>query len=137
MTDFVHQSEIRTRYVETDQGGRIYHSNFFVWLDICRTEYFLSKGISYEDLEKSGLYIVVKKVECDYFKPALYNQELTIGIKYVKFSNIKLEFKYQILFGDILIAQAYTKLAFTDDAGKLIKIPKEIKQVFDEKHTTN
>lgn len=31
---------IRVRYEETDQMGVVYYANYFVWMEIGRTEYF-------------------------------------------------------------------------------------------------
>jgi acyl-CoA thioester hydrolase len=125
----IFEHKVKTRYYETDQGGRIYHSHYFVWLDITRSEYLAKCGIPYEDFEKLGLYIVVKEVRCDYVNPVFYNQELTILIKDVKVKKITLEFIYEILNDKKLIANAYTKLAVVNREGKLSKLPGNIQKL--------
>ncbi|HAR63973.1 MAG: acyl-CoA thioesterase [Candidatus Margulisiibacteriota bacterium] len=124
--------DVKTRYNETDQGGRIYHSHYFVWFDIARTELFSSLGINYAELEAAGIFIVIKKIECDYIRPAHFNQLLTIKINHVKLNKVKLEFYYQVLHGKIELAKAYTKLAFIDNKGKLLQIPNKIREKITE-----
>ena len=123
--------DIQTRYNETDQGGRIYHSNYFVWFDIARTRFFSSIDIDYAELEKSGIFIVIKKAECEYIRPAHYNQLLTIKINEVKLNRVRLEFFYQVYHEDVEIAKAYTKLAFINNKGKLLTIPDNIRDKID------
>lgn len=119
-------TEIITRYSETDQGGRIYHANYLVWLDVARTDYFRSIGIAYDELERLGYYLVIKNISCDFLSPSHYNECLTIQINKVKLSSVKLEFYYKIFKDNIDIATAYTKLAFVNEKGELIKIPHHV-----------
>ncbi|MGH7536645.1 MAG: acyl-CoA thioesterase, partial [Gemmatimonadales bacterium] len=54
-------SEIRVRvnYSETDQMGVVYHARYLVWLDIARTDHLRLSGMSYRELEASGLRLAV------------------------------------------------------------------------------
>ena len=36
--------QLRVRYAETDQMGVVYHSNFFIWMEIGRVELMRSLG---------------------------------------------------------------------------------------------
>ena len=119
-------THIKTRYHETDQGGRIYHSNYLVWLDIARTEYLAFCGLEYATLEQEGLFIVVKKVECDYLKPALFNQKIGISIIAIEKFQASFAFTYEIFYDKIILSRACTRLVCINDKGKLIKIPEKI-----------
>src|SRR5919205_1225212 len=53
---------VRVNYSETDQMGVVYHARYLVWLDVARTEHLRRSGISYRDLETSGLRLAVGEV---------------------------------------------------------------------------
>jgi acyl-CoA thioester hydrolase len=71
-------TKLRARYQETDRMGVVYHSNYFVWFEIGRTELFRKIGISYPELEKNGYFLVVTEVSCKYKAPATYDDELDV-----------------------------------------------------------
>ena len=121
---------ITVRYNETDKGGRVYHSNYFVWLDMTRTEFLRSLGLSYAKLEDEGIYIVVRKAEIEYFASAEFDKEYTITIDSINLDKIKLDFYYSVTdnINETLIAKAYTKLVIINKIGKPIKIPDHLKE---------
>jgi len=121
---------IKVRYNETDKGGRVYHSNYLVWLDMTRTEFLRSLGVSYAKLEEEGIFIVVRKAEIEYFSSAEFDKEYTITIDSIKIDKIKLDFCYSLKdnINEKLIASAYTKLVIINEIGKPIKIPDHLKE---------
>jgi len=121
---------IKVRYNETDKGGRVYHSNYLVWLDMTRTEFLRSLGVSYANLEDEGIFIVVRKAEIEYFSSAEFDKEYNITIDSIKIDKIKLDFYYSLKDNnsDKLIASAYTKLVVVNKIGKPIKIPDHLKE---------
>jgi len=123
-------TNIRVRYKETDKGGRVYHSNYFVWLDMTRTEFLRSLGISYAKLEEEGIFIVVRKAEMEYLSSAEFDKEYTIRIDSFKTNKIKLDFYYSILdnITEDIIAKAFTQLVIVNKQGKPIKIPNHLKE---------
>ena len=121
---------IKVRYNETDKGGRVYHSNYLVWLDMTRTEFLRSLGISYAKLEEEGIFIVVRKAEIEYFSSAEFDKEYTITIENICLNKIKLDFYYSVKDNnsDKEIAKAFTRLVITNKIGKPIKIPDHLKE---------
>ena len=121
---------IKVRYNETDKGGRVYHSNYLVWLDMTRTEFLRSLGISYAELEDAGIFIVVRKAEIEYFSSAEFDKEYIITIDRLQLDKIKLDFYYSVTdnINETLIAKAYTKLVIINKIGKPIKIPDHLKE---------
>src|SRR5438105_9781767 len=73
------ESILRVRYAETDSMGIVYHSNYLVWMEIGRTEYFRALGFSYRELERDyRLYTPVVEVRCRYLAPARYDDEIVV-----------------------------------------------------------
>ena len=75
---FMTETQIRVRYAETDQMGVVYHSNFFPYFESARAEAIRHFGYTYADMEKMGVVMPVIDVHCRYFRPALYDDLLTI-----------------------------------------------------------
>ncbi|WP_346236634.1 thioesterase family protein [Niabella insulamsoli] len=72
------ETKIRVRYAETDQMGVVYHSHYFQYFEVARAESIRDLGLTYADMEKSGIMMPVAEVNCKYLRPALYDQLLTI-----------------------------------------------------------
>ena len=60
----------RVNYSEIDQMGVVYHARYAVWLDVARTEYLRQAGMSYRELEATGLFLVVGELTMRYHRPA-------------------------------------------------------------------
>ena len=75
---FIHDTQIRVRYAETDQMAVVYHSNYFPWFESSRAEAIRSLGYTYAQLEKEGVIMPVVDVHCRYLRPALYDELLTV-----------------------------------------------------------
>ena len=89
-------TKLRARYQETDRMGIIYHSNYFIWFEIGRTELFGKIRISYPDLEKNGYFLVVTEANCKYKAPATYDNELEILTQLTELKNSILTFDYEV-----------------------------------------
>jgi acyl-CoA thioester hydrolase len=75
---FSSSTQIRVRYAETDQMGVVYHSNYFPYFESARAEAIRELGLTYADMEKSGIVMPVVDVHCRYLRSARYDDLLTI-----------------------------------------------------------
>ena len=57
----ISETLVRVNYSETDQMGVVYHARYLVWLDVARTEHLRRSGMSYRELEASGLRLAVER----------------------------------------------------------------------------
>lgn len=110
-----HQLEIRVRYGETDQMGYVYYGNYAQFFEMGRVEWLRHLGVSYKDMETSGIMLPVLKLETNYLKPAKYDELLTLKTHLKKLPGVKIEFEYE-LFNEKreLLTKAYTSLVFID-----------------------
>ena len=65
----INRLEITARYAETDMMGIIHHSVYAVWFEAARTEFIKMTGISYTQLEKSGIMLPLSELCCKYILP--------------------------------------------------------------------
>lgn len=110
-----HQMKIRVRYAETDQMGVVYHGNYAQYFEIGRVEWLRNKGVSYKELEKSGIMLPVVSLSMNYKRPAFYDEELTIVTRLKYLGGAKIEFDYEILNAQAeLLTTAHAVLVFVD-----------------------
>lgn len=126
-------TSIRVRYEETDQMGVVYHGNYFTWFDIGRTEFFRKLNIVYGQLEEEGILLPVIEANCEYIKPAKYDDEIIICTKLVKLKGVRLEFEYTLYRkkDNTLIAKGRTIHAFVDKNLKPINFKKRYREIWD------
>jgi acyl-CoA thioester hydrolase len=93
----ISRSRLRVRYAETDTMGVVYHSNFLVYFEIGRTDYFRDLGFTYKEMEKEDVYMPVTECFCRYFLPAHYDDELEIRTQFHPLSRLKFKFTYEVI----------------------------------------
>ncbi|MCL2861591.1 MAG: acyl-CoA thioesterase [Firmicutes bacterium] len=116
-------------YYETDAIGIVHHSNFIRWLEEGRLNFFEQMGIFYEDLEKSGIAIILTNVTCDYKKMFKFNEEFEIHIKIKSISHAKFTLSYKIKNKDQVYATAETTHCGVQN-NKLISLKKTLPEIY-------
>lgn len=124
--DFESVMEFRVRFSETDKMGVVHHRNYFSWFEMGRGEQLRTTGFSYRDLEDAGFGFAIIHAECDYKKPALYDDILTLRTRVVHMTRVKVEHEYRLFRGVELLAVGRTVLACLNANGRVVAIPKEI-----------
>ena len=71
-------TKTRVRYSETDQMGVVYHGNYAQYFELGRTEWLRELGVTYKDMENSGIMLPVIMLKSDFKKSAKYDDVLTI-----------------------------------------------------------
>ena len=122
--------QIRVRYSETDQMGIVYHGNYIPYFEIGRVEWLRNLGVSYRQMEESGIMLPVVSLTINYKKPARYDDLLTVITRFKSQTSVKIEFDYEIHNekGELLTT-AYSLLVFVDmKTGKPTLPPDYIKE---------
>jgi acyl-CoA thioester hydrolase len=89
-------TEIRVRYGETDQMGFLYYGNYAQYYEVGRVETIRSLGISYKEMEESGIALPVLELKSKFIKPAYYDDLLTVKTTVSEIPDVRIEFKYEI-----------------------------------------
>ena len=92
-----------------------YYGNYAEYLEVARVELFRTLGISYDEIEKRGIWLPVSEYKIKYLKPAFYDEILEIHTYVKKIPGVKIEFEYEI-YNDSQqkITEASTTLFFLD-----------------------
>src|SRR3954453_13161471 len=96
MTAAVSETLVRVNYSETDQMGVVYHARYLVWLDVARCDYLRHNGMSYRELEETGLRLAVSDVSIKYPQPARYDDLLRIRCWVRALASRKVEVGYDV-----------------------------------------
>lgn len=75
---YTSETTVRVRYAETDQMNVVYHGNYAQYFEVGRVEAIRSLGLSYKDLEESGIIMPVVEWKARFLRPAHYDDLLTV-----------------------------------------------------------
>ncbi len=84
--------KIRIYYKDTDMGGIVYHSNYFDFCEMARSELFFKEKKS---PVINSCHFAIKEINSQFLKPAFLGDILEIGTKVLKigYTSIKLHHK--------------------------------------------
>ena len=121
----------RVIYGDTDQMGVVYYANYLRWFEKGRSEFLRQIRSPYAQIEAGGFHFPVVEVSCRYFKPAHYDNIVTIATQLTSVGRAKLNFDYKITReGDRSpSALGSTKHACVDAAGRITRIPADLAQL--------
>lgn len=120
-----HKINFRVRYAETDQMGYVYYGNYAQYFEMGRVEWLRNKGITYKEMEESGIMLPVLSLNINYHRPAKYDNRLTLSTTLLKMPALKIDFDYQVHNEEgLLLTSGNTTLVFVNmDTMKPIKAP--------------
>lgn len=122
--------QVRVRYAETDQMGYVYYGNYATYFEVARVELLRSIGFSYKKLEEEGIMLPVFEFSIKYFKPAFYDDLLTIKTIIPESPGARIKFLYET-FNEkgILLNKAETTLVFISKAtNRPTAVPDDLKE---------
>jgi acyl-CoA thioester hydrolase len=126
-------ARLRVRYAETDQMGVVYHANYLVWMEVGRVEYCRASGARYRDLEtEAGILMAVVEVNCRYFSPARYDDEVIVRTRIEHANPRMVRFGYELTEaeGGRSLACGFTKHIFCGRDFRAVKLPEKYRPLF-------
>lgn len=121
--------EERVRYSETDQMGVAHNKVYFEWFELGRTEFCRRRGITYQEIEALGFYLVVVEAFCKYRRPLRYDEVFVIRTSLRESTPKKFVFDYELLTKEdrTLVAAGYTIHIVTNLRSEVTPLPEEIR----------
>ena len=107
----VHNCEIRVRYGETDQMGRVHHASYVHYLEIARIEMLRELGHAYSGIEADGLLLPVIDLSIQYKGVVIYDDIITVETKASINGRIRMHFSYRLWCRETLVGEASVQLA--------------------------
>ena len=117
--------------------GVVHHASYIPWLEIGRTELLRASGVSYAELERSGVFLVITSLDARYRRPALYDDLVEVRTRVSAVGRVKIEHAYEVVLAERtgqggkavtagageLLCSAATTLACVDGAGRVRELP--------------
>lgn len=123
---FVNTTSLRVRYAETDQMGVVYNGNYPQYFEVARTEALRSLGLTYREMEETGIILPVRKMEIHFKKPARYDDLIEIETIIRKKPDRQLIFHHRILDAQKeVLTTARLELVFMDRERQRPRLPPE------------
>lgn len=110
---FQSEVSIRVRYAETDKMEYVYYGRYAEYFEIARVEALRSLGITYRELEDSGILLPVLEYHVKFFKPVYYDELITVKTIIPVLPAARIHFEYETFNNDnIKVNSAATSLVF-------------------------
>jgi acyl-CoA thioester hydrolase len=97
--------------------GYVYYGRYAEYFEIARVESLRSLGISYRELEDSGILLPVIDYSVRFFKPVFYDEWIVVKTVIPELPAARITFQYETCNkDDVLLNTASTSLAFISKA---------------------
>ncbi len=120
------------RYAETDQMGIVHHSNYPIWFEAGRTDFFKKAGMAISEIEAIGILLPLSHMECSFKNPAKYDDEIVVKTKIRKMTCVRIEFIYEVVnnMDERVLAAGSTSHAWTYKSLKPLNIEKKLPELY-------
>ncbi|MEJ2502933.1 MAG: thioesterase family protein [Gemmatimonadota bacterium] len=129
------RSTFRVRYAETDQMGLVHHAAYLVWCEIGRTDFIRELGMSYAEIEQSGVYLAVADANLRYGAGARYDDLIRVETWVEHLRSRTLTFGYEIHRVEpepAHLARGTTTLICIDGHGRTRRLPDAVAALFED-----
>ncbi len=109
---------------------RAHHSHYVTWCELGRTAFMRERGISYSELEDSGVLLPVSRMEIEYRKGVGFDHTVHIETRVERVRSRSIAFAYRLLDGSTgeLLATARTELVCTSADGRPRRLPPQVRE---------
>lgn len=123
-----HTHPLRVYYEDTDAGGIVYHANYLKFCERARSEWVRGLGIDQRALKATlGLIIVVRRMEVDFLRPALYDDALTVTTQLRTLGGARIELDQAVLRGTETLFTAAVTLVCVGPDGRALRLPDDLR----------
>ena len=107
---------VRVYWEDTDAGGVVYHASYLRFLERARTEWLRGLGVDQMAFkEATGLAFMVHRMEIDFLRTALLDDELTVSVEVKERRSASILFAQTISRADgAVLIQAQVRAACVD-----------------------
>ena len=116
---------LKVRTYECDSYNHVNNANYLNYLEFARYEFLKDIGFNYNNAINAGYGTYISKIEIEYKKPAVVDDELVIKTIPVKKGAASGTLSQKIWRGEELIIDAKVTWVFVDSKGTPAKIPPE------------
>lgn len=123
---FVHRVCVRPD--EVDSMGVVHHSRYAVYLEEARTELLRAQGLTYRDMEKAGIFLVVAELSIKFRRPARLGDTLLIecGVTRATYVTVAHSYTARMAGSGEVALEAASRLACVGRDSRPTRLPDEL-----------
>lgn len=123
--NLTHRHRLRVIYAQTDRMNVVYYSRYYEFFEAARSAFLRRINFPYEQLEREGIFLPVVESHCRHFRPATYEDLLTIETHLEDEPKVKIQLSYKVYKDGIErpIAEGYTIHSFVNSDLKPVEVP--------------
>lgn len=96
-TEAAYRLELEVRDYECDMEGIVNHAVYLNYLEHTRHAFLKSRGVDFAELTRSGIHLVVTRIEADYLAPLRSGNRFLVTLKAERVSRLRFGFVQEIL----------------------------------------
>lgn len=120
---------VRVYYEDTDFSGNVYHANYLKYCERARSDYLRVKGIDQNAMFARGDAFVVRRMKCEFLRPAKFEDVLDVETRLVEMSGARFELSQAVMRGEETLFSASLTVAIVDKTGRPKRISAELAAV--------
>ena len=124
-------TSVRVRFAETDAQQVVYNSNYLVYFEVGRVNYFRNMGIKFSWSGDNQYDITLAGASCQFKSPARFDDEIEIFVRVPEIRHTSFIFEYLLInkATDAMVACGHTVMVLLDAAThKPVQIPEELRK---------
>ncbi len=122
-----HVHAVRVYYEDTDAAGVVYYANYLRFAERARSEMLHAMGFSASRLTaETGVAIVVRWCEVDYFAPARLDDTLEIHTRVLAVEGAKLNLEQIVRCGGRDLTRMRLRLVSVSREGRPVRLPADL-----------
>ncbi len=121
-----HVSQIRVRYVDTDQMRFVHHGKYFEYFEQGRSDLMRAIGLPYSEVEKQGILLPVIEAFAKFRQSAKYDDVINVEttVSEMPVARVRIEYKVYLEGGQEPLVEGYTVHSFVNaDTGRPTRAP--------------
>lgn len=122
----------RARWSDVDAAGIVCYGAYLRFFELAETELFRAAGIPTPLLtERHGLWLVRRRVECDFYQPVRLDEEIEIRASVPAIGRTSLELGFvarRVTEGDVAAESRYVLVAVDRDHFRPVPIPDAVRE---------
>lgn len=126
ITSGVHRLMVRVYYEDTDFSGNVYHANYLKFCERARSDFLRVLGLDQTAMFAEGAAFVVRRMNCDFLKPAKFDDVLTVETTPGEAAGARFELRQRVLRGDEELFSADVMAVLVDGRGRPKRLTPEL-----------
>ena len=122
--------QVRVFYEDTDFSGYVYHANYLKYCERARSDYLRVIGVDQNAMFASGDAFVVRRMDCEFLRPAKFEDVLEVETKLVEMGGARFELAQLVKRGAEEIFSAKVTVAIIGAGGRPQRISAELMAKF-------